>query len=146
MSDQLVACGSCGVPIDEPADLPIEDRTPCLQCGSTARKLSVHLKAVAKAQVGVGFKHKRPGRKKPIAEGFTGRQLRTAVGDYVYKERLIDRENDRYREKIVTNSGEVIHDVDEPLSKHRGYGSAKIKTKWYLTWLGKIKRLFLKKR
>ncbi len=127
MSDQLVACGSCGVPIDESADVPIEDRMPCPQCGSTAREFSVRLKVEAKAQVGLGFKQKRPGSNKPIAEGFTGRELRKSVGDFVDKERLIDRENDRYREKVVTDSGEVIRDVDEPLSEHRDYGSAKFK-------------------
>ncbi len=127
MSDQLVACGSCGVPIDESADVPIEDRMPCPQCGSKAREFSVRLKVEAKAQIGLGFKHKRPGSKKPIAEGFTGRELRKSVGDFVDKERLIDRENDRYREKVVTDSGEVIRDVDEPLSEHRDHGSAKFK-------------------
>ncbi len=120
-------CGSCGEPIDESADVPIEDRVPCPQCGSTTRKFSEHLKVEAKAQVGLGFKHKRPGSKKPIAEGFTGRELRKSVGDFVDKERLIDRENDRYREKVVTDSGEVIRDVDEPLSEHTDRGSAKLK-------------------
>ena len=121
-------CGSCGEPIDESADVPIEDRVPCPQCGSTTRKFSEHLKVKAKAQVGLKFKHKRPGSKKPITEGFTGRDLRKSVGDFVDKEQRFDRGKDRrYREKIVTDSGEVIRDVDEPLSEHRNRGSAKFK-------------------
>ncbi len=127
MSDQSPACGSCGLTIDEPPGLPIADRTPCPQCGSTARKYFKHLKATAKAQASLGFKQKRPGVKKPLAEGFTGRDLRQSVGDFVQKERLIDRKNDRYREKIVTDSGDTIRNVDESLSKHKGRGSAKFK-------------------
>ena len=127
MSDQSTECGSCGLTIDERCGLPIADRTPCPQCGSTARKYFKHLKVTAKAQVSLGFKQKRPGVKKPLAEGFTGRELRQSEGDFVQKERLIDRENDRYREKVVTVSGDIIRDVDEPLSEHKDRGSAKFK-------------------
>jgi hypothetical protein len=73
------------------------------------------------------MKHKRPGNRKPIAESFSGSQLRKADGDYVDKERLIDRENDRYKERVVTEDGEVLRDVDEPLRVHQGRGSAKFK-------------------
>ena len=85
----------------------------------------MHMSVRAKAQVSLSFKHNRPGIKKPLAEGFSGREKRKSVGDFVNKERRIDRENDLYREKVVTDSGEIIHDVDEPLNKHRGHGSAK---------------------
>lgn len=37
----------------------------------------------------------------------------------------IDKENDRYVERITTPDGDVIKDVSEPLSTHRGHGSAK---------------------
>lgn len=45
------------------------------------------------------------------------------------KERLIDWGNDRYKE-VVTDpeTGIIVHHCEEPLSKHRGHGSAK-KTK-----------------
>lgn len=127
MNNQPPACGSCGLTIDEPTGFPVADRTPCPQCGSTARKYFILSKATAKAQPGLGFKQKRPDVKKPLVEGFTGRDLRKRDGDFIQKERLIDRENDKYREKIVTDSGDIIRNVDEPLSKHRGRGSAKFK-------------------
>ena len=45
---------------------------------------------------------------------------------FVRISRLVDRENDRYRESVEdTKTGEVIRDVDHPLSEHRGRGSAK---------------------
>ena len=87
----------------------------------------MHLEAQAKPQVSLRYKQKRPGTKRPIVEGFVGRELRVSRGDYVSKERLIDRGNDQYRELIVSDEGEVIRDIDGPLSKHQGRGSAKFK-------------------
>ncbi|MGH7115721.1 MAG: hypothetical protein ACREE9_14665 [Stellaceae bacterium] len=41
-------------------------------------------------------------------------------------ERFIDRNTDRYFEKVtMCDSGEIVHECDEPLSDHRGHGSAK---------------------
>jgi len=49
-----------------------------------------------------------------------------ASGLWMHKERLIDRENDHYRERIVNPAtGKEVHFVDEPLSQHWGHGSAK---------------------
>lgn len=38
--------------------------------------------------------------------------------------RLIDKQNDHYTES-VRRDGKVAHHVDEPLTKHRGHGSAR---------------------
>ena len=73
------------------------------------------------------FWHKRPGVKKPLAEGFNGWELRRSVGDHVRKLLLVDREGDRYFERIETQDGTVLRHCDEPLSEHRGHGSAKLK-------------------
>ena len=35
--EQGACCGSCGAQVDEPANLPVADRTPCPRCGSTSR-------------------------------------------------------------------------------------------------------------
>ena len=43
-------------------------------------------------------------------------------------ERFLDRLRDLYKEKITNpTTGEVIHECEEPLSKHQGHGSAKPK-------------------
>ena len=48
------------------------------------------------------------------------------TGKYMQKERLIDHDNDRYREKVVDpETGKTIHKCDEALSEHRNHGSAK---------------------
>ena len=45
---------------------------------------------------------------------------------YVHKTRIIDREHDWYYENVEDNeSGESIHNCDEPLSVHFGHGSDK---------------------
>lgn len=42
------------------------------------------------------------------------------------RERPIDRSNVIYREEVIDpTTGRVIHHCEEPLSKHRGHGSAK---------------------
>ncbi|MEM3488580.1 MAG: hypothetical protein QXO75_02820 [Nitrososphaerota archaeon] len=47
-------------------------------------------------------------------------------GKWVKKRRLIDRENNRYYENItVSETKEVIHKCDEPLTQHIGHGSDK---------------------
>jgi hypothetical protein len=55
-----------------------------------------------------------------------GDTLQHATGKYAHHERLIDRKNDLYREHVEDpDTGEVIHHNEEPLSEHRGHGSAK---------------------
>lgn len=56
-----------------------------------------------------------------------GSDERRSKVDYVHKEREIDRDNDRYRERVVDEEGVVLHDVEEPLSLHFGHGSAKVR-------------------
>jgi hypothetical protein len=49
-------------------------------------------------------------------------------GHLMRKERIFDRKNNRYRELVVnSDTGEVVRDVEQPLSEHRGHGSAKHK-------------------
>jgi hypothetical protein len=73
-------------------------------------------------------RHKRPGVGGWLTEMFQGWQLRKSVGDLVRKLRRIDRPNDHYVEHVETKDGTVLHHCDEPLSSHRGHGSAKGKT------------------
>ena len=39
--EQSVSCGGCGLPLDQTANMPVEQRTPCPRCGSLARHFSV---------------------------------------------------------------------------------------------------------
>jgi hypothetical protein len=40
-------------------------------------------------------------------------------------DRVIDREKNRYTEPIIDAAGNLVRDVTEPLSQHRGHGAAK---------------------
>ena len=65
-------------------------------------------------------------RKKTRVEIITGSEWSVSRQKVVNKERLIDRKNDRYRELVTDpETGEVIHECEEPLSQHTGHGDAK---------------------
>lgn len=125
-------CTQCGaeVPDDQ---IGAVDPTPCPQCGSDARTivlsvfdsvgLSVHDNIRGKVREGSGKK----GVKK---EFFAGDDERRSKGDWVDKQRIIDRENDRYLEIVKDKeTGDILHHCDEPLSEHWGHGSAKFQKK-----------------
>lgn len=49
---------------------------------------------------------------------------------WVHREKTEDRRNNRYTETVMDpDTGEIIHQTDEPLTEHRGHGSAKKKKK-----------------
>jgi hypothetical protein len=49
---------------------------------------------------------------------------RQADGTLARVYRLVDRQNDRYIERVVRADGATLHQ-DEPLSRHRGHGAAR---------------------
>jgi hypothetical protein len=72
------------------------------------------------------MKAKRQGEKRPFVENYAIPSFSRSRGNLVHRARIIDRDDDRYFEKVTDyESGEVIHHCDEPLSQHRGRGSAK---------------------
>lgn len=67
-------------------------------------------------------------RGKKRREVFTGAEQRKSTGAWVDKKRVIDRDHDLYHERVKDEAtGEIIHEVTEPLSSHIGHGSAKPK-------------------
>ncbi len=80
------------------------------------------------ARDGLGFKAKRPSQKKPYVEDLSIPDYSYSRGKPVHRQRVIDRDNDHYFEKITDyETGEVIHHCEEPLSQHQGHGNAKRK-------------------
>jgi len=112
--------------LDEDPSTPVEARTPCPTCGSTARAFKIHLETKIELHSQLGIKARHGGEGKPFQEGKYGDDLHRKTGKWNKLERTIDRCNDRYTERIEDGeTGAVIRDVDEPLSQHRGHGSAK---------------------
>lgn len=122
-----VECASCGTPIDIGRDTP-NFHVPCSNCGSNGRVYNVSIMETIVAHDGIGITARRAGEKKPYVENKGMPSYSHRLSKFVHHERLIDRDNDHYRETITDyESGEVIHHCEEPLSEHQNHGSAKIK-------------------
>lgn len=68
----------------------------------------------------------RAGVKKWFVEIVKGADWSTRFQRYMQKLRVIDREKDLYKENVFDpQSGRVIHNWKDPLSKHTSHGSAK---------------------
>lgn len=129
MSDQ-VRCKECEAILDEAFE---SEREPCPQCGSTRRIFKVEVLVEAKVYDSLFFKHKNPkkaGRTKIVAEGFSGYEFSHSRQKIIAKQRFIDRAGDVYSETVTDiETGEVIHQCEEPLSQHTNHGTAKHKLK-----------------
>ena len=126
VSGEQVTCVRCDAPIDELPNAVAGDRKPCPRCGSTLRRFDVAISVTVEAHSDLGPKQRRPGFKKPIHEQKSGSSFSVRLKRWMRRTRMIDRENDRYAEKVVDPlTGETIHQCDEPLSAHQGHGSAK---------------------
>jgi DNA-directed RNA polymerase subunit RPC12/RpoP len=126
MSDAttVVTCQTCGRTLDESPSLT--SRPPCPGCGSTARHVKVSVQEEIKVRSQVAVKARREDRGRPFREIKQGDDLHRKSGRWNILSRLIDHEQDLYEERIVDGeSGEVIKDIREPLSQHRGHGSAR---------------------
>jgi hypothetical protein len=76
----------------------------------------------------LGLKAREAGGSKPWYEVFSGGQWSWRLGRIVQKIRIFNRREDAYHERVVDpETGKVIHECSEPLSEHKGHGSAKPK-------------------
>ena len=126
-----VRCNKCGnthsYGIRSSADI-----NPCLECGSTDQQIKIDISGTISVYDKLklnAFDSKLPSRtqqKRNQTEIITGHEWSVGLKKWVLKERVIDKPNDLYRERIVDpNTGEVIHECEEPLSEHTGHGDAK---------------------
>ena len=124
----MVKCNSCGGLIDEPENTELELRDPCPSCGSKARLYTIELQGeiTFREKLKIKARHGGVGEVKPFLELQTGDDFYRKTGEWSRREKMEDRENDRYLEHIVNpKTGEAIHHCEEPLSQHQGHGSAK---------------------
>jgi hypothetical protein len=121
----------------------MKDKITCTDCGNSIEtidttctcgsvKKTIHLafhelnKGIKDQLVGKVKKDSLPSKKK-IRQHFISGSEQSANGEWVEKERLIDKDNNFYKEHITDETGKVIIDIEEPLDKHQGHGSAKVK-------------------
>lgn len=123
---QIVNCGDCGLQLDEDTNTPTETRLPCPACGSLTRSIHVTIHEAVTIKEKLGMKGRHAGGGKPYIEQVQGDDLHRDTGTWRRLSRIIDRENDMYHEVVKDSAtGEVLHECREPLSEHRGHGTAK---------------------
>jgi hypothetical protein len=95
-------------------------------CGHT--HYDIRLEDTLTFRESLGFKARSQGKGKPYIEGKAGDDLHRNTGKWMQLQRIIDRAKNWYKE-VVTDpeTGKVVHRCEEPLSEHRGHGSAKRK-------------------
>lgn len=122
-----VTCSNCGEILHE--DLSQAPSPPCPKCGSVKRTVHVFLSDRVEMYDMLEGKLKDPSRKSKDKERVkfkTGDDLHRKSGKWYDKKQRIDRDSDMYEEVIIDpETGEIVHQCKEPLSEHRGHGSAK---------------------
>jgi len=123
MTTSTVSCANCKTILSESPNVPVESRIPCPSCGSTARLFGVMTAGSVQIHSELKYKAKRGGKGKAFIEGVIGDSLYRKIGRWMRLERVIDRQNDAYKE-VVTDPkiGEQVHRNEEPLSQHIGHG------------------------
>lgn len=117
-----IMCNNCRALLPDTA-------TPCPKCGGIERTVSVKFMDCINILHNIKIVAKDPsktGKKKVQLEFITGHD-KSHSGEIMHKERLIDKKNNRYFEKVINSKGEVIREADEKLKDHQGHGSAKFK-------------------
>jgi phage FluMu protein Com len=130
--DIKVTCSECGENLpSEWAHSTVEEKCP--KCGSINKLIGLSITESVDFDLHENVKGKLKDRnfnskKNPRYEFFEGDDLRKNDGKWMKKSRVIDKDNDKYKEVVTDpNSGEVIHENEESLSDHFGHGSAKFK-------------------
>jgi hypothetical protein len=119
-------CDQCGIPLREDQSTPVEQRTGCPSYGSTARAFSVTISSTMEVHSQLRLKGRHASGGKPFIEQTGGSDLHQKTGILMRLERVIDRARDWYRERVIDpRTGEVVHECEEPLSEHKGHGTAK---------------------
>ena len=125
-TNQQTKCGECDALLNELPSIPAKERRPCPTCGSLSRKFEITIQdtVIVREKLGVKARHKPAG--KPFREITSGDDLHRKTGKWMHLERTVDRDNDLYKEVVKDpKTGEIVHMCEEPLTKHRGHGSAK---------------------
>lgn len=125
----LVHCGACDAMLEEDPHGLAEQRVPCPYCGSLLRCFKVRMSVTVPLKIKMRSKGRCPDRKRPFIEQTIGDDLHRKTGRWMRLLRIIDRDKDRYYERVTDPAtDEIVHECDEPLSDHTGHGSAKLDT------------------
>ncbi len=131
MTPRTVTCGNCGISVND--DTQKENKELCPNCGSILRNVHITVNDSATAYDSLRVKQKDPSKKskdKLRVDSFSGYERSHMLNKIVEKQKVIDKNNNRYHEKIIDpDTKEVIHECNEKLSDHKNHGYAKLKKK-----------------
>ena len=125
MADKL--CQMCGQALPAPQRQPGSDRFGCAVCGGELGAIAVEvtIKPQGDRMLRVVERVGSPERR-PTYEAKLGVELHRDSGCEQLVERHVHHATDRYDEVIADlETGEVLHECHEPLSKHWEHGDAK---------------------
>jgi hypothetical protein len=117
-------CRSCKTGTPVTTESRPDGHAKHFSCGHT--HYDITLEDTLTFRSSLGFKARGLGSGKPYLEGKGGDDLHRKTGRWMHLQRVIDRARNWYSE-VVTDpeTGKVVHRCEEPLSDHRGHGSAK---------------------
>jgi hypothetical protein len=124
-----VQCSGCLDRLIENPSMPARERKPCPKCGSLNRTFGISLSDGIALHEWLRAKTRRKGRSRPSTEILVGDSFTVRAQSWSHREQVIDRDNDRYRERVTDKEGHIIHEADASLSGHQGHGVAKRKAK-----------------
>ena len=126
-------CANCKSELFDDLLISGQAHSPCPHCGSTSRTYFESLSDGVLFLDGYKVKVKRPSLpsdKKLRADTCSGVEYSHRYGKLVRVYRTIDKDNDRYTERVIDmQTGEILHECDELLSEHKNRGTAKGKRK-----------------
>lgn len=124
---QQVECAECGhVFADAVEATRLVDRPTCPICGATARKGSILAQSVIQVTSDTKFVGRSSGGGRPFVKGWLKREWFHRLDRWHRVERIVNRRDDTCDEVITdAETGDVVHECHEPMSEHRGHGSAR---------------------
>ena len=122
----IAKCNNCKEMLSELINFTEND--PCPHCGELSMQIIDDTRDEFKIREKFVIKVRKDDEEKVVSKIIQGDDLYKDTGKWNYLERIFDYENDYYSEKITDPlTGEVIKECKEPLSEHKGHGSAKYK-------------------
>ena len=126
-------CGNCGREMAGERHVSGEARVPCPSCGSLGRNFTAVFTATVEVGSCMEYKARSSAgevgglsNRRVFCEGRVGQYPSSCTREgWADVDRVIDRKNDLYKERVVAPDGSVLRDVEERLSDHQCRGSAK---------------------
>jgi hypothetical protein len=117
---RTILCSTCATPW-------ASTDTACPSCGSPKRTVALYLTGtiMPRSRLHLRARHGQPGKVTPHLEIIDGSDQFRDTGEWRQVRRVIDRESNHYTERILDADGNVVREVDEPLSRHTERGAAK---------------------